>query len=130
MQAARFGSEGCVLRLLSHGAGRLKRDKAGKTASDLAISAGHLHIAGIVSADPKRLDLMEIAAQVSSTLPYIWRAAGPNVPSSSYVFVLDGCVSLFRFSSWRAVVIILFSRSSFSRHESGWLSLSSSVWGS
>ena len=67
-KAARFGSEGCVLRLLKHGAARLKRDKARKTASDLAISAGHLHIAGIVSADPKRLDLMEIAAQVSCKL--------------------------------------------------------------
>lgn len=65
MHAARFGSEGCVLRLLSHGAARYKKDKAGRmTASDLAIAAGHLHIAGIVSADPKWLDLMEIAAQV------------------------------------------------------------------
>lgn len=65
MHAARFGSEGCVLRLISHGAGRYKKDKAGRmTASDLAIAAGHLHIAGIVSADPKWLDLMEIAAQV------------------------------------------------------------------
>eukprot|EP00903_Cladosiphon_okamuranus_P016933 g15609.t1 len=64
MHAARFGSEGCVLRLLSHGAARYKKDKAGRmTASDLAIAAGHLHIAGIVSADPKWLDLMEIAAQ-------------------------------------------------------------------
>ncbi|CAM9530937.1 unnamed protein product [Ectocarpus fasciculatus] len=66
MHAARFGSEGCVLRLISHGAARHKRDKvvAGrKTASDLAIAAGHLHIAGIVSADPKKMDLMEIASQ-------------------------------------------------------------------
>ena len=69
MHAARFGSEGCVLRLLSHGAARYKKDKAGRmTASDLAIAAGHLHIAGIVSADPKWLDLMEIAAQVN--VPY------------------------------------------------------------
>lgn len=67
MHAARFGSEGCVLRLISHGAGRYKKDKAGRmTASDLAIAAGHLHIAGIVSADPKWLDLMEIAAQVGA----------------------------------------------------------------
>lgn len=68
MHAARFGSEGCVLRLLSHGAARYKKDKAGRmTASDLAIAAGHLPIAGIVSADPKWLDLMEIAAQVCYT---------------------------------------------------------------
>lgn len=53
-----------MLRLLRHGAGRWKRDRGKKTASDLAISAGHLHIAGIVSADPKKLDLMEIAAAV------------------------------------------------------------------
>ncbi|CAM9651115.1 unnamed protein product [Ectocarpus sp. 4 AP-2014] len=66
MHAARFGSEGCVLRLISHGAARHKVDKAivgRKTASDLAIAAGHLHIAGIVSADPKKMDLMEIASQ-------------------------------------------------------------------
>lgn len=63
-QAARFGSEGCVLRLLTHGAGRWKRDKAKKTASDLAIAAGHLHIAGIISADPKKCNIMEIASQV------------------------------------------------------------------
>lgn len=64
MHAARFGSEGCVLRLISHGAARHKKDKNRKTASDLAIAAGHLHIAGIISADPKKLDLMEIAARV------------------------------------------------------------------
>lgn len=54
-----------MLRLLRHGAGRWKRDKARKTASDLAIAAGHLHIAGIISADPKRIDIMEVAAQVT-----------------------------------------------------------------
>lgn len=54
-----------MLRLLRHGAGRFKKDRARKTASDLAISAGHLGIAGIVSADPKRVNVLEIAAQVS-----------------------------------------------------------------
>lgn len=53
-----------MLRLLRHGAGRFKKDKARKTASDLAIAAGHLGIAGIISADPKRLDITDIAAQV------------------------------------------------------------------
>lgn len=79
MHAARFGSEGCVLRLISHGAGRYKKDKAGRmTASDLAIAAGHLHIAGIVSADPKWLDLMEIAAQVGLPLTRCSWRVGPG----------------------------------------------------
>lgn len=78
MHAARFGSEGCVLRLLSHGAARYKKDKAGRmTASDLAIAAGHLHIAGIVSADPKWLDIMEIAAQVLAALSLAGSTAVP-----------------------------------------------------
>lgn len=64
MQAARFGSESCVLLLLSNGARRFKRDRNGKSASDLAIHAGYLGIAGIISADPKRSDIMEIASQV------------------------------------------------------------------
>ncbi|CAM9402350.1 unnamed protein product [Discosporangium mesarthrocarpum] len=63
MQAARFGSEGCVLKLLEHGAGRYKKGKDGMSASDLAISAGHLGIAGIINADPRRVDLLKVAAE-------------------------------------------------------------------
>lgn len=67
-----------MLRLLNHGAGRFKKDKTKKTASDLAIGAGHLSLAGIVSADPKGVKIMEIAAQVRRFL-LISQAASMNV---------------------------------------------------
>ncbi|CAM9354147.1 unnamed protein product, partial [Phaeothamnion confervicola] len=63
MHAARFGSEDIVLRLLAAGASRNKKDKERKTASELAIAAGHLGIAGIISADPERVDMMDVAAE-------------------------------------------------------------------
>ncbi|CAM9358252.1 unnamed protein product [Chrysoparadoxa australica] len=63
MHAARFGNERSVMLLLMSGAGRLKRDVNGKTACDLAISSGHLNIAGLIAADPSRLGLHEVCEE-------------------------------------------------------------------
>ena len=68
-----------MLRLLRHGAARRKRDKARKSASDLAIAAGHLPIAGIISADPKKVNIMDLAAEVRTNIGSIARGARDRV---------------------------------------------------